>query len=153
MFFFIYSSREALLLKFTFSTILQLKNHSVQFVYNNHVIISGLKSIPSLSMLGCSFVRLLLARIYASFSSYWKLVKLLTLPQLNVGLTLTLLFLRWLALLKLLWILKLFKGGYLNTGYCLFSFSNNVACLKPITIKIHVLLYFLLHILSYIITI
>lgn len=152
MFFFIYSSREALLLKFTFSTILQLKNHSVQFVYNNHVIISGLKSIPSLSMLGCSFVRLLLARI-ASFSSYGKLVKLLTLLQLNVGLTLALLFLRWLALLKLLWILKLFKGGYLNTGYCLFSFSNNVACRKPITIKIHVLLYFLLHILSYIITI
>lgn len=152
MFFFIYSSREALLLKFTFSTILQLKNHSVQFVYNNHVIISGLKSIPSLSMLDCSFVRLLLARI-ASFSSYGKLVKLLTLPQLNVALTLALLFLRWLALLKLLWILKLFKGGYLNTGYCLFSFSNNVACLKPITIKIHVLLYFLLHILSYIITI
>lgn len=145
MFFFIYSSREALLLKFTFSTILQLKNHSVQFVYNNHVIISGLKSIPSLSMLGGSFVRLLLARIYASFSSYWKLVKLLTLPQLNVGLTLALLFLRWLALLKLLWILMQTFQRWLFEYWVLFIFfffkchDNNVAFMKPITFKIHVL--------------
>lgn len=65
-----------LLLKFTFSTIFELKNHSGQNVYNNHVIISGLKSIPSLSILGGSFVRLLLARIYVSVVmeslwSYW----------------------------------------------------------------------------------